>query len=161
MRFVHAFAVPVGQPRCARRYSSLGAWACRLASGRAPPRPFTDDAGRRGRRRLSLRFVPALLSLFAAAASTLLLELDYVLADTIDVDVWWLYGGDADGARALMATIVGSMITVVSIVFSITIVSLTLASTQFGSRLLRTFMRTAAISSSSAPSSRPSSTACS
>lgn len=91
--------------------------------------------------RTSYWFLPTLLSLVAAAASTLLLELDYAVADTIDVDVWWLYGGDADSARALMATIVGSMITVVSIVFSITIVTLTLASGQFGSRLLRMFMR--------------------
>ena len=40
-----------------------------------------------------------------------------------------------------MATIAASIITVVGIVFSITIVALTLASTQFGPRMLRNFVR--------------------
>ena len=49
--------------------------------------------------------------------------------------------GGADGARALLTTIAGSMITVVGVGFSITIVALVLASTQFGPRLLTLFMR--------------------
>lgn len=91
--------------------------------------------------RTSYWFMPTVLSLTAALVSGLLLQLDYAFADRIPSEAWWLYGGDADGARTLMATIIGSMITVVSVVFSITIVSLTLASGQFGSRLLRMFMR--------------------
>ena len=47
----------------------------------------------------------------------------------------------ADGARTLLATIAGSMITVASLTFSITIASLSLASSQFGPRLMRNFMR--------------------
>ncbi len=47
----------------------------------------------------------------------------------------------ASGARIILSTIAGSMITVAGTVFSITIVTLTLASTQFGPRLLRNFMR--------------------
>jgi uncharacterized membrane protein len=49
--------------------------------------------------------------------------------------------GSADGARALLATIAGSMITVASLTFSITIASLSLASSQFGPRLIRNFIR--------------------
>ncbi|RDV26109.1 DUF2254 domain-containing protein [Alteromonas aestuariivivens] len=45
-----------------------------------------------------------------------------------------------EGAQQLLSTIATSMISATSIAFSMTIVALTLASSQFGSRLLRTFM---------------------
>lgn len=44
-------------------------------------------------------------------------------------------------ARLILSTIAGSMITVAGTVFSITIVTLTLAAKQFGPRLLRNFMQ--------------------
>ncbi len=50
-------------------------------------------------------------------------------------------GGGPEGARELMSTIASSMITVAGVVFSITIVSLQLASSQYGPRLLGNFMR--------------------
>ena len=53
----------------------------------------------------------------------------------------WVYAGGADGARALLSTVAGSMVTVAGVGFSITIVALVLASTQFGPRLLTLFMR--------------------
>ncbi len=46
-----------------------------------------------------------------------------------------------EGAMTLLSTIAGSMITIAGVVFSITIVALTLASGQFGPRLLGNFMR--------------------
>lgn len=55
--------------------------------------------------------------------------------------VVWLFGLGAEGARTLLATIAGSMITIAATVFSITIVALSLAAGQLGPRLLRTFMR--------------------
>ena len=53
----------------------------------------------------------------------------------------WVYTGGPEGARAVLSTIAGSMITVAGVTFSITIVALTLASQQFGPRLLRSFLR--------------------
>ncbi len=53
----------------------------------------------------------------------------------------WIYTRGPDGARAVLSTIAGSMITVAGVVFSVTIVALSLASNQFGPRLLRNFMR--------------------
>ncbi len=53
----------------------------------------------------------------------------------------FVWSGGAEGARSLLSTIAGSMITVAGVVFSITIVALTLASSQFGPRLLRNFVR--------------------
>ena len=47
----------------------------------------------------------------------------------------------ADGARQILTTMAAAVITVVGVVFSITIVALTLASTQFGPRMLRNFIR--------------------
>lgn len=52
-----------------------------------------------------------------------------------------LFGASAAGAREMLSTIAGSMISVVGIVFSMTLVALALASSQYSSRVLRTFMR--------------------
>ncbi|MFJ8628626.1 DUF2254 domain-containing protein [Kitasatospora sp. NPDC093550] len=53
----------------------------------------------------------------------------------------WVISGTADSARQILAAIAAALITVVGVVFSIMIVTLTLASTQFGPRMLRTFIR--------------------
>ncbi|MDR3659585.1 MAG: DUF2254 domain-containing protein [Mycobacterium sp.] len=53
----------------------------------------------------------------------------------------WVLSGTADAARLVLTTVAAAVITVVGIVFSITIVVLTLASTQFGPRMLRNFVR--------------------
>jgi uncharacterized membrane protein len=53
----------------------------------------------------------------------------------------WVIGGTPDAARQILTAIAAAIITVVGVVFSITIVALTLASTQFGPRMLRNFIR--------------------
>jgi uncharacterized membrane protein len=53
----------------------------------------------------------------------------------------WMKFGSADAARQILTSLAAAVITVVGIVFSITIVTLTLASTQFGPRMLRNFIR--------------------
>ena len=53
----------------------------------------------------------------------------------------WTFSRGPEGSRALLATVAGSMMTIASVTFSITIVALQLASSQFGPRLLRNFMR--------------------
>jgi uncharacterized membrane protein len=53
----------------------------------------------------------------------------------------WVISGNADAARQILTAIAAAVITVVGVVFSITIVTLTLASTQFGPRMLRNFIR--------------------
>ncbi len=50
-----------------------------------------------------------------------------------------LFGGDADAARSLLGVIASSLITVTALTFSLTVVTLQLASSQFSPRLLRTF----------------------
>jgi uncharacterized membrane protein len=53
----------------------------------------------------------------------------------------WINNGSADAARQILTAIAAAVITVVGLVFSITIVALTLTSTQFGPRMLRNFIR--------------------
>ncbi|HUF75095.1 MAG TPA: DUF2254 domain-containing protein [Longimicrobiales bacterium] len=86
-------------------------------------------------------FVPSLLAAASIGAAIGLLEVDSRVGGDLPLDGWWLYGGSAAGARAVLAAIVTSMISVTSVVFSITIVVLSLASGQFGPRLVRSFMR--------------------
>lgn len=52
-----------------------------------------------------------------------------------------LFAANAAGARDMLSTIASAMISVVGIVFSMTLVALALASSQYSSRVLRTFMR--------------------
>jgi uncharacterized membrane protein len=59
----------------------------------------------------------------------------------VDIDYWWVYTGGADGARSLLGSVAGSMISVAATAFSITIVALQLAASNFGPRLLRNFMQ--------------------
>ena len=49
--------------------------------------------------------------------------------------------GTADAARQILTALAAAVITVIGVVFSIMIVTLTLASTQFGPRMLRNFIR--------------------
>ena len=51
----------------------------------------------------------------------------------------WQSGGNGEDARNLLSTLLGAVITMASIVFSITIVSLSLAANTYGPRLIRTF----------------------
>jgi uncharacterized membrane protein len=53
----------------------------------------------------------------------------------------WVISGSADAARQILTTLAAAIITVVGVVFSIILVTLTLASTQFGPRMLRNFIR--------------------
>lgn len=84
-------------------------------------------------------FIPAMMTLLAGAAALALVRLNVSLS--LDGPFGWLILSDADAARAILSVIAGSMVTVAGLVFSINLVALTLASTQFGPRLLRTFLR--------------------
>jgi uncharacterized membrane protein len=85
--------------------------------------------------------VPALMTLVAAALSFALIAFDEAVRDRALEHLGWIWAGGPEGARALLSTVAGSMIAVAGVVFSITIVALSLASSQFGPRLLRNFMR--------------------
>lgn len=92
------------------------------------------------RLRTSYWFIPSLLAMGATALSFLTVHWDTALNAKWVRATGWIWAGGPEGARNVLATIAGSTITVAGVVFSITIVSLTLASSQFGPRLLRNFM---------------------
>ena len=84
--------------------------------------------------------LPALAIAVAVTAGVLLPRLDAEIDDRLPADVtYYLFGGGADAARAILEGVAGSLITVTSLTFSLTVVTLQLASSQFSPRLLRTF----------------------
>lgn len=90
--------------------------------------------------RSSYWFLPTLMAAGAIALAFSLLALDR--SSSFDMSaLGWIYQGGADGARAVLSVIAGSMVTVAATAFSITIVALQLASSHFGPRLLRNFMQ--------------------
>ena len=54
---------------------------------------------------------------------------------------WWVRTGSADAGRQVLIAIAAAIITTIGVVFSITILALTLASQQFGPRMMRNFIR--------------------
>ena len=88
----------------------------------------------------SLWFVPGMMVLGATLLAVLLVDLD----DTFQLELAerWprLFGAGAEGAREMLSAIAGSMITVAGVVFSVTLVALSLASQQYSPRVLRSFM---------------------
>lgn len=93
--------------------------------------------------RASFWFLPALIAAAAIGLAFATLALDRgPLGGWIESSGLG-YGGSAEGASAVLQTIASSMMTIAGVVFSMTLVALSLASTQFGPRLLRNFMRDA------------------
>lgn len=89
----------------------------------------------------SFWFLPALMTLGSMALAELAINIDERLEVRDLRGFGWLYGGSADGARAMLAAIAASLIGVAGTVFSITIAALSLASNQMGPRLLEHFTR--------------------
>jgi uncharacterized membrane protein len=91
--------------------------------------------------RTNFWFVPSLM-----IAGSIVLAVALIQADTTESEQWlarWprLFGASAAGARGMLSTIAGSMMTVVGVTFSMILVTLALASSQYTSRILRNFMR--------------------
>jgi uncharacterized membrane protein len=91
--------------------------------------------------RSSFWFVPALMVVDAVVLAILLITLDTSV--DLHLATRWplLFGAGAAGARGLLTTVASSMITVAGLVFSITLVALSLTSSQYSSRVIRNFMR--------------------
>ncbi len=91
--------------------------------------------------RTTFWFVPTVLIFIAAGL--------FVVCFAIDVATYyhhihlpfWLLVGSAGAGRDVLIAIAAAIITTVGVVFSITILALTLASQQFGPRMMRNFVR--------------------
>jgi uncharacterized membrane protein len=85
-------------------------------------------------------FLPVLIIAFSILLSIGLLYLDSLIV--ISHEGWGrtFLVHSSDSARSILSTISGAMMGVAGTVFSITLVALTLASSQFGPRLIKNFM---------------------
>ncbi len=88
--------------------------------------------------RTSFWFVPANMMLLAAFAALLLVQFDSRFPGAVASGFPVVQMQPAT-ARSILSSIVSAMVTSTGVVFSITIVALSLASSSFGSRLVRTF----------------------
>jgi uncharacterized membrane protein len=99
------------------------------------------SAWRRESLRTNLWLLPTIEIVLAVALFVGTYALDRAAYDgTIHLPAW-IFAGSADAGRTIVTAIAAAVVTVVTLVFSITIVTLTLASTQFGPRMLRNFIR--------------------
>lgn len=89
----------------------------------------------------SFWFLPSIMGICAIALATLLVMLESLEALRLGWIAEWTYSFGPESARAILSAIAGSMITVAGVTFSMTMLTLQLASSQFGPRMLRNFMR--------------------
>ncbi|MCJ7590829.1 MAG: DUF2254 domain-containing protein [Woeseiaceae bacterium] len=88
----------------------------------------------------SFWFMPSLIVMGSIVFAAALIE-----ADSSGSNQWlsrWprLFGAGAEGARQMLSTLAGSMMSVMGITFSMTLLALALVSGQYTSRILRNFM---------------------
>jgi uncharacterized membrane protein len=89
----------------------------------------------------SLWFVPSVMIAAAIALGVIVSEADLAFGAWAGERWPRFFGATPEGARAVLGTIAAAMATVTGIVFSMTLVALSLAATHYGSRVLRQFMR--------------------
>jgi uncharacterized membrane protein len=91
--------------------------------------------------RTNMWLIPAIESLAAVALFAVTVSIDGAAFHGGIRLPSWVISGSPDAARQILSSLAGALITVVGVVFSVMIVALTLASQQFGPRMLRTFIR--------------------
>lgn len=85
-------------------------------------------------------FIPVVTILVAVLLSIVLVKIDGFVDISQDSFGRFFLVNSTDSARSILTTISGAMIGVAGTVFSVTLVALTLASSQFGPRLIKNFM---------------------
>ncbi len=118
------------------------------ANPAAAPQPARVDKDRRNlpswrweELRTTLWVVPSILVVVSVLLFVVIFEIDVAAYHhnlTLPV---WIRTGSADAERQVLIAIAAAVITVIGVVFSITILALTLASQQFGPRMMRNFVR--------------------
>ena len=85
--------------------------------------------------------MPSLMAIAAILLSQITVQIDHRFGSEWMNDAWWASLNQPEGARTLLATVAGSMITVAGVTFSLTILAVSYATSHFGPRLLDNFMR--------------------
>ncbi len=89
--------------------------------------------------RESFWFLPIIMSMVAALLAISINFIDSAYSDEIERNFSWLTTNPSS-ARSVLSAISSAMITLVGVIFSITMVAVSMATSQYGSRLLRCFM---------------------
>ncbi|MBN1326865.1 MAG: DUF2254 domain-containing protein, partial [Candidatus Cloacimonetes bacterium] len=87
--------------------------------------------------RTNFWFLPFLMAVAAVVLCLVFLNIDNITGFAIP----GVGKGNLESIRSLLSVLIGAIVTALSIVFSSTVVVLTLAASQLGPRLLRTYMR--------------------
>ena len=90
---------------------------------------------------VGLWFLPACMVVSATVLGVALTALDPAIDEWITSVYPSFFGISAEGARGILSVVATSMLSVAALVFSITMVTLSLAANQYTSRILRTFTR--------------------
>jgi uncharacterized membrane protein len=90
--------------------------------------------------RAALWPIPTLAVLAAIVLGVALPALDRLLESRGDSPFTWAFGGGPAAARDVLAAIAGSLISVTGLTFSLTVVALQLAGSQYSPRVLQTFV---------------------
>ena len=86
--------------------------------------------------------IPVLALLLATGLGVLLPRLDAEYDANLPPTLRdYLFGGGVDSARTVLSVVAGSLVTVTALTFSLTVVTLQLAGSQYSPRVLRTFVR--------------------
>jgi uncharacterized membrane protein len=122
-----------------------------VTEGLASSQTDSIASGRNGQSKLPSWRFEALKTTFWVLPTLLVVVAGLLFLVTIEIDwaayhhhlhlPFWVEAGSADAARQVLIAIAAAVITVVGVVFSITILALTLASQQFGPRMMRNFVR--------------------
>jgi uncharacterized membrane protein len=95
----------------------------------------------RERLRTGYWLIPGAMVASSIGLAELMLWADEVRPQTLVSMTSWISVPRPEGSRAVLTAIATSMVTVAATVFSITMLTLSMASQQFGPRILRSFMR--------------------
>lgn len=88
----------------------------------------------------SLWFIPSAIVFAALALAVFMVELSGGMGDAVLERFPRLFGASAASSQAMLSAIAGSMITVAGLSFSLVLLAVTQASSQYTPRILRTFM---------------------
>lgn len=91
--------------------------------------------------RYSYWFIPTVMAVSSIMLAASLVAVDIYYFNEVPESLRWLFSSKPEGARAILSTVAGSTITVAGVVFSMTIMSVSHATSNYGSRLLLKFLK--------------------
>lgn len=109
--------------------------------GRLAPTGDRAPGWRREELLTTLWFVPAGIVIAAVVLFVVTYELDVAVSHHHLTLPAWIHTLSPSDAREVLSAVAAAVITVVGVVFSVTILALTLATQQFGPRMMRNFVR--------------------